>query len=166
MIAGLKNLSLGLSRSRRKKSALAEKLPPALRILLFTALFVFSLAVRPLWLCGTALGVAVLYCIFCGFSLRKLFVASLKILPFLLLFSVFQMMFHPALPDEVRFTSWKWFMVTEKMAGVQVLGTAEYTARSSLTAKDIREKLRKAARREGANGIRIVYNCWHCILYG
>ncbi|BDC92554.1 energy-coupling factor transporter ATPase [Treponema bryantii] len=112
MIAGLKNLSLGLSRSRRKKSAPAEKLPPALRILLFTALFVFSLAVRPLWLCGTALGVTVLYCIFCGFSLRKLFVASLKILPFLLLFSVFQMIFHPALPDEVRFTSWKWFMVT------------------------------------------------------
>ena len=45
----------------------------------------------------------------------------------------------------------------EKMPGVQVLGTAEYTARSSYTSKDIREKLRKAARREGANGIRIVY---------
>lgn len=112
MIAGLKSLSLGLSRSRRKKTAPAEKLPPALRILLFTALFVFSLAVRPLWLCCAVLGVAVLYCIFCGFNLRKLFIASLKILPFLLLFSIFQMIFHPALPDEVRFTTWKWFMVT------------------------------------------------------
>ena len=112
LIATLKSVSLGLSRSRRNKPSLTEKLPPALRILLFTALFVFSLAVRPLWLCGIALGVGVLSCLLCGFSLRKLFIASLKILPFLLLFSIFQMMFHPALPDEVRFTTWKWFMVT------------------------------------------------------
>ena len=53
----------------------------------------------------------------------------------------------------------KFYLATEleKMPDVQVLGTAEYTARSSYTAKDIREKLRKTARREGANGIRIVY---------
>ena len=112
LIAGLKKLSLGLSRSRRQKSAPVEKLPPALRILLFIILFVFSLAVRPLWLCAVALLTGVFYCLLCGFSLRKLFIASLKILPFLLFFSIFQMIFHPALPDEVRFTSWKWFMVT------------------------------------------------------
>ena len=112
MIAGLKNISMGLSRSRQKKQSLVQKLPPAVRILLFTALFVFSLAVRPLWLCCTALLVGAVYCILCGFSLRRLFVASLKLLPFLLLFSIFQMIFHPALPDEVRFTTWKWFMVT------------------------------------------------------
>ena len=45
----------------------------------------------------------------------------------------------------------------EKIPGVQVLGTAEYTARPSLTVKDIRSKLQSAARKEGANGIRIVY---------
>ena len=112
LISGLKNLSLGLSRSRRQKSSPVEKVPPALRILLFTALFVFSLAARPLWLCGLALLTGALYCLLCGFSLRRLFIASLKILPFLLFFSIFQMIFHPALPDEVRFTSWKWFMVT------------------------------------------------------
>lgn len=112
LIASLKSLSLGLSRSRHQKTAPVEKLPPALRILLFTALFVFSLAARPLWLCGVALAVGIIYCLLCGFSLRRLFIASLKILPFLLIFSIFQMIFHPALPDEVRFTSWKWFMVT------------------------------------------------------
>lgn len=112
LIAGLKNISIGLSRSRRKKPAPTEKLPPALRILLFTALFVFSLAVRPLWLCAVALLVGAVYCILCGFSMRRLFIASLKILPFLLLFSVFQMIFHPAVPGETHFTEWKWFMVT------------------------------------------------------
>ncbi len=112
LIAGLKNLSLGLSRSSRKKTSPVEKLSPVIRILLFTALFVFSLAVRPLWLCGTALIIGAVYGVLCGFSLRRLLSASLKILPFLLFFSIFQMIFHPALPDEVRYTSWKWFTVT------------------------------------------------------
>ena len=53
----------------------------------------------------------------------------------------------------------KFYLASEldKMPGVQVLGTAEYTARPSLTSKDIRSKLQSAARKEGANGIRIVY---------
>lgn len=44
----------------------------------------------------------------------------------------------------------------EKMPGVRVLGTAEYTARPTLTSKDIRAILQDAARDEGANGIRII----------
>ena len=53
----------------------------------------------------------------------------------------------------------KFYLATEleKMPDVRVLGTAEYTARPSLTSKDIRETLREAARKEGANGIRIVF---------
>ena len=112
LIAGLKNASQGLSRSSHHKKRPVEKLNPVLRILLFTALFVFSLAVRPLWLCAAALGISIIYCLLCGFSLKRLFIASVKILPFLLLFSIFQMIFHPALPDEVRFTTWRWFLVT------------------------------------------------------
>ena len=52
----------------------------------------------------------------------------------------------------------KFYLATEldKMPGVQVLGTAEYTARPTLTSKDIRAKLQSAARKEGANGIRII----------
>jgi len=62
----------------------------------------------------------------------------------------------PALPSDVPV---KFYLASEldKMPGAVVLGTAEYTARPSLTSKDIRETLRTAARREGANGIRIVF---------
>ncbi len=62
----------------------------------------------------------------------------------------------PALRSDVPV---KFYLATEleKMPDVRVLGTAEYTARPSLTSKDIRETLRRAARKEGANGIRIVY---------
>jgi len=61
----------------------------------------------------------------------------------------------PALRSDVPV---KFYLASEleNMPGVIVLGTAEYTARPSLTSKDIREKLQTAARREGANGIRII----------
>ena len=60
-----------------------------------------------------------------------------------------------ALPSD---TPVKFYLSTEleKMPGVIVLGTAEYTARPSLTSKDIRATLQTAARREGANGIHII----------
>ena len=62
----------------------------------------------------------------------------------------------PALRSDVPV---KFFLASEleKMPGVVVLGTAEYTARPSLTSKDIRSMLQTAARRQGANGIRILY---------
>lgn len=61
----------------------------------------------------------------------------------------------PALPSD---TQVKFYLATEleKMPGVIVLGTAEYTARPTLTSKDIRATLQTAARREGANGIHII----------
>ena len=61
----------------------------------------------------------------------------------------------PALRSDVPV---KFYLASEleKMPGVIVLGTAEYTARPTLTSKDIRAILQDAARDEGANGIRII----------
>ena len=112
MLSGLRNISLSLTGAKKKKKYPIEKLHPALRIIVFLSLFIASLAVKPLWLCAVMLGFSIIYCMLAGFNLKKLFIASLKILPFLLLFSVFQMIFQHPLPDEVRFTNWKWFMVT------------------------------------------------------
>ena len=89
-----------------------ERLPAVIRVILFLGLFITALAVRPLWLCLVMLGLSVIYCVLAGFSLKKLLIASLKILPFLLLFSVFQMIFQQPVEGEVHFTNWKWFMVT------------------------------------------------------
>ncbi len=62
----------------------------------------------------------------------------------------------PALRSDVPV---KFYLATEleKMPDARVLGTAEYTARPLDTSKDIRDTLRKEARRKGANGIRIIY---------
>ena len=108
----LRNVTSSISGTKRKNKSVVEKLPAVIRILLFLLLFICSLAVRPVWLCTVMLFVSIIYCKLAGFSIKRLVLVWLKILPFLLLFSIFQMIFHPALEGEPAFTSWKWFYVT------------------------------------------------------
>jgi len=112
LLNGLRSVSIGLSGSKRNKKSRIEKLPAGIRILLFLAIFIVSTVLHNVLFCTLMLGVSIIYAKLCGFSLKKFLVAGIKILPFLLFFTVFQLVFHPALPDEVRFTTWKWFMIT------------------------------------------------------
>ncbi len=112
MLKGLSAVSLGLSGARKQKKSFIEKLPSAVRLLLFALLFVFSLAARSLWFSSVMLLVALIYCKLASFSMKKLLKSFLKILPFLLFYSVFQLIFHPALENEIHFTTWKWFTIT------------------------------------------------------
>ena len=112
MLSGLRNASLGLSGASKHTKSPVEKIPAVLRIILFLALFIVSLAVQPVWACGAVLLATLIYCLLCGFKFGRLCSAWLKILPFLLFFTLFQLVFHAALPDEPRFTTWKWFTIT------------------------------------------------------
>lgn len=112
MLKGLSAISLGLSGAKKQKKSFIEKLPSAVRLLLFALLFVFSLAARSLWFSSVMLVVGLVYCKLASFSMKKLLKSFLKILPFLLFFSIFQLIFHPALENEIHFTSWKWFTIT------------------------------------------------------
>lgn len=112
LLDNLRSASLGLSGSKKKKKFFVEKLPAALRIVLFLAVFVVALAARPVWLCGTMFGLSLIYCTLCGFSLKKLWKAWVKIFPFLMFFVVLQLIFHPSVQNEVHYTEWKWFMIT------------------------------------------------------
>ena len=112
LMEGLRKTSASLSGTTRKKVSFIGKFPPVLRIIIFLAMFVCSLAVRPIWLCGLMLVISVLYGKLCGFNLKSVIVAILKILPFLMIFCIFQMIFHKSIPGEIEFTHWKWFLVT------------------------------------------------------
>lgn len=112
LLNGLRNATVGLSGSRKEKVSVIQKVPVVLRILLFLLLFTVSLCLQPVYLCGIMFAVTVVYGILCGFSMKSLAVSCLKILPFLLFFTFFQLVFHAPLPDEVRFTTWKWLTIT------------------------------------------------------
>jgi len=112
LLDSLRSISLGLSGAENKKKSLIEKIHPALRIILFLGFFITALAVRPLYLSCIMMVVSILYGKFCGLKAKNVISTCLKILPFLLFFCIFQLIFHQALPDEVHFTEWKWFMIT------------------------------------------------------
>lgn len=113
LIENLRQATVNLSGSKNEeKNHFVAKLHAVIRILLFLVLFVVSLCVREVFSCSIMFGITVIYGLLCGFSIKGMINSFVKILPFLLLFSIFQLMFHPALPDEVRFTTWKWFMIT------------------------------------------------------
>ena len=108
----LRNVSLSLSGSRARSKSLIEKLPPFLRIILFLLFFIFSLSAKNIYFSCGALCLSVFYCAVTGFKLKRLCAAALKILPFLLIFTFFQLVFRQPLADEIRFTNWKWFCIT------------------------------------------------------
>ena len=112
MLRGLRNLSSGLSGHKKSKLSPIEKLNPAVRMFIFIILFAFSLWARPWYVTLASLVISFVYCKLAGFSLKRLLPAILKILPFLLFFSIFQLIFRPALADEVHFTNWRWFTIT------------------------------------------------------
>ncbi len=112
LLKGLKSFSKGISGSGWKTKCRLEKLPAFLRIILFLLLFVLSLAFKTTIPCACMVFVNIIYCLFANFSFGKIIRSLLKILPFLCFFAIFQIVFRPALPDEVRYTSWRFFMIT------------------------------------------------------
>lgn len=111
LLNSLRKVAVGLSGSTRKKS-LIEKFPSFVRILLFFTLFVFSLISREIAVCSVMLVISIIYAAFSGFKLNKLLQSYLKILPFLLIFTIFQLILRTSLPDEKVFISLKWFYIT------------------------------------------------------
>lgn len=112
MLTSLRQASYSLSGASKRKASLLEKLTPSLRIVFFLAMFVCSLCFNSIIPCSIMLALSLLYCKLAGFSFKKLIKNSLKIFPFLLFFAVFQMIFHPALENEIHFTEFKCFLIT------------------------------------------------------
>ena len=112
LLQGLKSISMGLSGSGWKIKSPLEKLPPFLRIILFLVLFVLSLVFKTTIPCACMVAASIVYCLFASFSFKKILKSVIKILPFLCFFAVFQIVFRPALADEVHFTTWSFFTIT------------------------------------------------------
>lgn len=112
LLSMLRSTSASLSGARREKKSPVEKIPPALRIILFLVLFVFSLLLRKIYMTAGFLAISVIYCLLSGFKFSKLCKAWLKILPFLLIFTLFQLIFHAPQSGEVHFTNWKYLTIT------------------------------------------------------
>ena len=112
LLKGLKSSAVTLNGAKRKKRYPVDILPPVVRLLVFLAILVPVIMFKNVLNIGIMNIVCIIYSLVCGFSLKKYSKACLKILPFLVLIFIFQLIFHPALEGEVRYFEWKWLLIT------------------------------------------------------
>ena len=96
----------------KKNGSIAAKLPPAVKFIVFIALFAASLAVRPLSLCACMFLLSLVYAFSAKYPKRRLFLSLVKTVPLLLFFCIFQMIFYPSLEGERMFLAYRYFTVT------------------------------------------------------
>lgn len=110
-LKGLRTVSSGMNQKSSKKSVIS-KILPVFKLIIFLGLFIGVLCSRNLILCGSFLVVSFIYCMLAKFPVKKLIIAFLKITPFLLIFTLFQMIFSKPQPDETILFAWKFFTVS------------------------------------------------------
>ncbi|MBQ9494721.1 MAG: ATP-binding cassette domain-containing protein [Treponema sp.] len=95
-----------------KNNGIIARLPPVAKFVVFFTLFISSLAVRPLALCCALLMLSLVYAFLAKYPAKRLFASLVKVIPLLLFFCIFQMLFFPPLPNEKIFLAYKHFTVT------------------------------------------------------
>lgn len=95
-----------------KINGLIQKIPPVWKYIVFLGIFICSICMDSLYLAAGMMAVSVAYAVLAKYPVRRLFTSFLKVLPWMLLYCLVQMVFVPAQPGEPHFTKWKWFMVT------------------------------------------------------
>ena len=112
MLKKIRTSTVNLSGVKRNKKYPLEYLHPSLRFIVFMAIFVCVLAFKDFASIGIMLGVSFFYSILCGFSLKKYLTNCIKVLPYLLIISVFQLIFHPSVPGEVHYVDLSWLVIS------------------------------------------------------
>lgn len=110
ILEGLRNFSCQ-KKSSAKQSCL-EKLPALLNFFVFLTLFTLSLTFKPVLPSIFIFAISLVYSIIAKYPFKKMIFSLLKILPFLLIFCVFQMAFAPVLPAEKLYLPYKYFSVS------------------------------------------------------
>ena len=112
LLSNLRAVSAAISGSNRKKS-LIEKIPSFFRIIIFLVMFVLTLSSRSIPVCTLMFVLSVIYARISNLKIKKLISSYLKILPFLLFFTIIQLILKAPLEGEKAYISLKWFYVTK-----------------------------------------------------
>lgn len=96
----------------KKKTGIVGKLPPVLKYILFLLLFCAALIVRPIQIALIFMCVGFVYALCAKYSAKKLICSMLKIIPLLLFFCAFQIIFISPLPNETVYINYRFFSVS------------------------------------------------------
>ncbi|MCH5291183.1 MAG: ATP-binding cassette domain-containing protein [Treponema sp.] len=112
MLAALKKAEASCTAPPHIPDSPIQRLPPLFKYLAFLALFSLTLCFRTTALCLGMVGLAMLYSVLARYPLRRAAKTVLTLLPWLLMFAFFQLVFFPAKPDESVYLQWHFLLVT------------------------------------------------------
>ncbi len=99
MLTSLQKVSASVMAPAKIPDSFVSRMPSALKILIFLAIFVTVIVSSNFWLCLSMIFVSVLYAVLSKYSLKKALHAYFRLLPFFLLFVLFQFMFFSTAGD-------------------------------------------------------------------
>ncbi len=88
-----------------------SKLPALFKFILFLALFISSLTLQTLPACACLFGLTLLYAILSRYPLKKPLTAIKNLLPWILIFMIFEFVFFPSSGGKILY-EWKWFSIS------------------------------------------------------
>jgi len=100
MIHSLQKTTAAFSAPPHIPNSPIQKMAPVMKYIVFLALFISALAVKPVYLCGVVLILCVAYALLAKYPLCKPLLTFVKLVPWLLVFSLFQFLFFPAAQGE------------------------------------------------------------------
>ena len=111
LLSNLRNTSLG---EYQKKNSPVHKMPILAKTILFFILFIATTMFPQIQILFPACFFALLYAAFADFSAKKLFVRMIKIFPWILFFSIWQILLFPVGENDVIYWSWHFIHITDE----------------------------------------------------
>ena len=111
LLSGLRNTSLG---EYQKKNSPIHRLPIVVKSIIFSILFIATTMFPQIKILFPACFLTLFYAAFADFSAKKLFRRLLKILPWILFFSVWQILLFPINENDVVYWSWRFIHITDE----------------------------------------------------
>ncbi|MCR5217836.1 energy-coupling factor transporter ATPase [Treponema sp.] len=113
ILNSIQKLTGVLTAPAKVPSSLLSDKPAWLKTLIFLFLFTASLAVQSVSLCAIMLGLNFIYALCSSFSLKKVFTALRKLLPFILFFLLLEFIFYPVSKGDSEIFRWKFIVISE-----------------------------------------------------
>jgi energy-coupling factor transport system ATP-binding protein len=112
MLASLRKSAAFLGDAPDSKNNPALRMPPVVKYVVFLTLFICSLLFKNIVAASCMVAASIVYAFIEQYPLKRIISSFIKLIPWLIFFCVFQMIFFPKEAGEAVYINLRWFMVT------------------------------------------------------
>jgi energy-coupling factor transport system permease/ATP-binding protein len=112
MLASLRKSAAFLGDAPDSKNNPALRMPPVVKYVVFLTLFICSLLFKNIVAASCMVAASIVYAFVEQYPFKRIISSFIKLIPWLIFFCVFQMIFFPKEAGEAVYVNLRWFMVT------------------------------------------------------